>query len=249
MLVWGTYLLLTCNPWDPPAARDQVNPNTGVTTEEPGAAGCPAGMARVADFCVDRYEGSLVEQRADGVEKPWSPYHNPGAARVRAVSVASAVPQGYISGVQAKAACERSGKRLCNDAEWKRACMGRHGFTYPYGEVRHDSRCNDARVVHPAIELFGKRPDAFSRINNPCINQLERGLARTGAYVGCRTEDGVFDMMGNLHEWTADSSGTFRGGYYVDTKINGNGCLYRTTAHSIGYWDYSTGFRCCADLR
>jgi hypothetical protein len=52
-------------------------------------------------------------------------------------------------------------------------------------------------------------------------------------------------MVGNLHEWTAASSGTFRGGYYLDTKINGEGCDYRTTAHDARYHDYSTGFRCC----
>ena len=53
-------------------------------------------------------------------------------------------------------------------------------------------------------------------------------------------------MMGNLHEWTADPAGTFRGGFYADTRVNGDGCGYRTTAHSAGYSDYSTGFRCCA---
>jgi hypothetical protein len=53
--------------------------------------------------------------------------------------------------------------------------------------------------------------------------------------------------MGNLHEWTSDPEGTFRGGFYVDTVINGPGCLYRTTAHDRAHWDYSTGFRCCAD--
>jgi hypothetical protein len=53
--------------------------------------------------------------------------------------------------------------------------------------------------------------------------------------------------VGNLHEWTADPAGTFRGGFYVDTKLNGPGCLYATTAHDSSHWDYSTGFRCCAD--
>jgi hypothetical protein len=52
--------------------------------------------------------------------------------------------------------------------------------------------------------------------------------------------------MGNLHEWTADPNGTFRGGFYADTAINGEGCLYATTAHNRSHWDYSTGFRCCA---
>ena len=46
---------------------------------------------------------------------------------------------------------------------------------------------------------------------------------------------------------TSDPGGTFRGGFYVDTAVNGPGCTYRTTAHSASYSDYSTGFRCCAD--
>jgi hypothetical protein len=53
-------------------------------------------------------------------------------------------------------------------------------------------------------------------------------------------------MVGNIHEWTDDAS--FRGGYYLDTQMNGEGCDYRTTAHSANYYDYSTGFRCCADV-
>ena len=91
-------------------------------------------------------------------------------------------------------------------------------------------------------------PIVFSMIDHPCLGQLPDGVAPTGAYVACETDDGVRDMMGNLHEWTADPAGTFRGGFFVDTEINGEGCLYRTTAHDVSHWDYSTGFRCCADL-
>ena len=68
-----------------------------------------------------------------------------------------------------------------------------------------------------------------------------------GARAGCASADGIMDLMGNLHEWTADPAGTFRGGFFVDTRINGDGCLYATTAHDVNHWDYSTGFRCCAD--
>ena len=52
-------------------------------------------------------------------------------------------------------------------------------------------------------------------------------------------------MVGNLHEWTSAASGTFRGGYYLDTTQHGSGCDYVTTAHNVKYHDYSTGFRCC----
>ena len=61
------------------------------------------------------------------------------------------------------------------------------------------------------------------------------------------SEAGAYDMMGNLHEWTADPEGTFRGGFYVDTQINGPGCTYVTTAHPTTWHDYSTGVRCCSD--
>ena len=225
----------------------QLQPNAGLT-EEPGLGGCPAGMQRVSTFCVDLFEASLEEVLDGGTSVPWSPYFNPGTRRMRARSLRGAVPQGYISGLQASAACLEAGKRLCTDAEWLRACQGPSGSTYPYGTMREPGVCNDARSVHPAIELYGTSDTwIYSHIDSPCLDELDAGLALTGSHTGCVTADGLFDMMGNLHEWTADPAGTFRGGYYVDTKLNGNGCLYVTTAHDTSHWDYSTGFRCCAN--
>jgi sulfatase modifying factor 1 len=207
--------------------------------EEPGDPSCPAGMARVAAFCVDRFEASLAS---------WSPYQNPTGHVMRAVSLRGGVPQAYISQLDASAACGAAGKRLCSDAEWLRACQGPTSSTYPYGDTREPGVCNDARAVHPAVELYGTS-DAwiFSHLDSPCLDQEANGLAPTGSHAGCVSAEGAFDMMGNLHEWTADPAGTFRGGYYVDTVMNGNGCLYATTAHDTSYSDYSTGFRCCAD--
>jgi sulfatase modifying factor 1 len=228
-----------CDPSAAPA------PNAGLV-EAALDARCPDGMVFAGTFCVDAFEAALVQ--ADG--RPWSPFVNPGATPVRAVSLAYAVPQGYISGTQAGAACVAAGKRLCTDAEWLAACQGPAGQTYPYGASREDGRCNDARAQHPAIEYFGTAdPSVFQMLGNACLNQLPGGLALTAQYGRCESPVGAFDMMGNLHEWTADPAGTFRGGFYVDTRINGSGCLYRTTAHDVSYWDYSTGFRCCADPR
>jgi len=223
-------------------------PNVGLV-EEPGVGGCPDGMLPVgASLCVDRYEDALSLVASDGSLSPWSPYWNPGDARVRALSLPDAVPQAYINGLQAASACAEAGKRLCTDSEWLRACQGSAASTYPYGDTRMDGVCNDARAVHPAIQYFGTSASwIWSMLGNPCIDQLPDSLARTGTHPGCVSEDGPLDMMGNLHEWTSDPAGTFRGGFYVDTVLNGNGCLYRTTAHDSSHWDYSTGFRCCAD--
>ena len=232
---------ITCTEADMPLVN-------GVPEEAPGDGGCPAGMVPVEGFCIDRYEAMLAKVQPDGTLAPWSPYANPGDTPVRALSVAGVVPQGYISQVRAKAACDKAGKRLCTDAEWKRACQGPSTWTYPYGPTLKPKVCNDSRTCHPAVQYFETTASwIWSELGNPCLNQLPDGLAESGAYDGCVTAEGVFDMMGNLHEWTADPNGTFRGGFYVDTKVNGPGCLYATTAHDVSHWDYSTGFRCCAD--
>lgn len=230
---------------DPNAAPQ---PNAGMT-EPPGQGGCPSGMIPIAGVCVDRVEAALVEVLPGGATRPWSPYLNPGTTRVRAVAIPQAVPQGYITGDQAEAACVEAGKRLCTSAEWLRACQGPQGWTYPYGNTRQPGVCHDARSPHPVVEYFGSSEAwVWSRLGDRCINQLPASLRPTGAQPGCVTAEGALDMMGNLHEWVSDASGTFRGGFYVDTYRNGNGCLYRTTAHNRQHWDYSTGFRCCADM-
>ena len=221
-----------------------VLPNEGHTTEAAGEGGCPDGMIPVEDYCVDKFEASLVKVSGGS----WSPYDNPGSTEVRAVSVQGAVPQGYINGVQAADACANAGKRLCSNTEWKRACGGPDGTTYPYGDTREPGVCNDHREQHPAVQYFGTTDsEIYSHIDNACLNQLPISLDPAGTRAGCVTVEGALDMMGNLHEWTDDPAGTFRGGFYVDTVLNGNGCNYATTAHDTGHWDYSTGFRCCAD--
>jgi hypothetical protein len=199
---------------------DDPRPNEGAA-EEPGTGGCPAGMIAVATFCIDRYEAALLDISGPGAPVPWSPYRNPGTTPVRALSARFAVPQGYISGVQAEAACQAAGKRLCSNQEWLRACRGPASTTYPYGETRMPGVCNDARAVHPAAEYFGTPPPWD--LLHPCINQVRNGLDRAGTNPGCVAAEGPYDMMGNLHEWTSDAAGTFRGGYYVDTAVNGNG--------------------------
>jgi formylglycine-generating enzyme required for sulfatase activity len=210
-------------------------------------------------FCVDRWEASLVSA-VDG-ESIWPPNRRvDGRERdVRAVSVAGRVPQGYISGVQAAVACARSNKRLCESDEWLRACRGPAGTRYPYGNQRLAGRCNDRfqRLDHhPVVSLFkrfappGTDPALMWHprwMNDSRLFELPHSVASAGAFPACTNDYGVFDMVGNLHEWVAGDAGTFLGGFFMDTFQNGEGCEYRTTAHPFDYHDYSTGFRCCAD--
>jgi formylglycine-generating enzyme required for sulfatase activity len=94
-------------------------------------------------------------------------------------------------------------------------------------------------------------PGVWAKLNDPGLGQVEGALSRTGEHPECVNAFGVFDMVGNLHEWVATDAalphGSFQGGYYLDTAQNGDGCNYRTVAHGHDYHDYSTGFRCCAE--
>jgi formylglycine-generating enzyme len=211
---------------------------------------CPPDMASINDrYCVDRYEASLVEVLSNGDERPWSPFTAVNGHVVRAVSEPGVVPQGYISEVQAREACSLSGKRLCRPAEWRKACMGPEPTTYGYGETNEPGRCNDSGRS-PVVATYAKSGEKWNwdHMNDPSLNQMADTVARTGSHEGCTNGYGVYDMVGNLHEWVADPKGTFQGGYFQDTHLNGDGCTYKTVAHSARYHDYSTGFRCCADV-
>jgi sulfatase modifying factor 1 len=217
--------------------------------------GCPAGMAAIptetGGFCIDKYEASTVEMLPGGKTKAHASYEPVTGKKVKAVVHKGVMPQGYISATEAKAACENAGKRLCMPDEWMRACQGKSPTKYPYGDDEVKGRCNgDGTRQHPVVELFGPSMDAFgdpNKMNDPRINQLPDTVSKTGAHAKCKNSYGVYDMVGNLHEWTADGSGAaqFKGGYYMDTHKNGDGCYYKTTAHGPTYHDYSTGFRCC----
>ncbi len=232
-----------------------------VFTESPAesAAVCPPEMARVTmasggkehAFCIDRWEAHVVEIEGKQT-KPHSPYQPVTNKTVRAVSKRGVVPQAYLSRDEAESACKAAKKRLCKEDEWVTACQGKTPTTFPYGNDRVDGYCNDTGKAPLGVfyasmgqDVFG----SFSAMNDARLNQVPGSLAKTGSYPHCRNAFGVFDMVGNLHEWVEDPNGTFRGGYYLDTKKNGDGCKYRTDAHDRAYHDYSTGFRCCKDSK
>jgi hypothetical protein len=205
---------------------------------------CPPNMAHVGKSCVDKWEASLIEVTPDGAEVPFSPYAAPNGRAVRAVSQPNVIPQAHISMVEAQRACKASGKRLCHAAEWKTACKGPEKTTYPYGNKHVANACVDTDRSSPVRKLHGGVYNS-KNMNDPALNQQPNTLEPTGTTSTCTNAYGVYDMVGNLHEWLDDKA--FHGGYYLDTKINREGCDYNTTAHAASYYDYSTGFRCCAD--
>ena len=236
----------------PSALEDWLNPSDRPV---PGNGLCPPDMASIDDrYCIDRFEGTLIEILPNGDERTFDQGQAVEGHTVRATNAKGNHPQGYISAVQAEQACKRSGKRLCSPSEWKKACKGPDKVTYGYSATNEAGRCND-HGRSPMMRVFGvsgARAEAYKwtvqRMNDPQLNQLADTVAASGSHEGCTNGYGVYDMVGNLHEWVSDPEGTFLGGYYLDTHQNGDGCDYRTGAHAVWYHDYSTGFRCCADV-
>ena len=236
-----------------PASDAASETDAGVV--DSGGTRCPAEMIRIETFCVDPYEGYVVELDADGGETAHSPYLVVDGLTIRAKTARGVVPQGYISQVQATQACANAGKRLCSPTEFALACRGPDaGNWYPYGgETRIPGACNEGKGSSMPL-FFGSDPSlwTYADFNDPRLNEWDGGLFPTGSFPQCVSPYGVYDCVGNLHEWGNDppdsyGHGRFRGGFYGDAQLNGPGCLYVTSAHSVSYHDYSTGFRCCAD--
>jgi formylglycine-generating enzyme len=242
----------------------------------PAPPPCPPEMIPVGKrVCIDRWEAHLVVAEGEGTA-PWPHWQRPEKGRAyQARSAAGAFPQGYISRVEAAAACKGAGKRLCRMSEWRQACEGATRRTYPYGSRRVEGRCNSGKP-HLLQARFGMNPALWKydeHFNDPALNQLEGWLAPSGAHDGCVSDAGVYDLVGNLHEWVADTvdegfmerldsegvsrrkqpwhtgNGVFLGGFFSTQSQLGSGCRFTTVAHEPAYHDYSTGFRCCAAQR
>lgn len=240
-----------------------------------GSSGpCPADMVFSGSTCVDRYEAFLVQIGEGGVESPWPHHQRPrGGVAYAARNALGASPQAYISQTEAGAACKLGGKRLCTFNEWQRACQGKRQTLFPYGRAHQKGACNSGKP-HLLSIFFGRDGYAWKyeeHFNSPRLDQEPGYLAKAGEYGACASDEGVHDMVGNLHEWVADvvdqvpydpghsgipshrrpktrvGNGVFMGGFFSTTDEHGAGCTFITTAHEPAYHDYSVGFRCCRD--
>lgn len=168
---------------------------------------------------------------------------------VRAVPLAHARPNGYLTGLVADSACHAAGKRLCTLNEFVLACRGEEDRQFPYGDSYIDSVCNVNRDVHPAAMLHD---NASIGHLDPRLNRVSVAgatlLRQTGDAPQCRSrwgQDAIYDMVGNLDEWIDEGNGAFAGGFYA--RSTRAGCDAVITAHPKNYLDYSTGARCCLD--
>lgn len=213
---------------------------------------CPSGMSRIGSTasCADHHEASVFgntscsgSQFGTGNSDNY-PSGFPDAAAsegctgtckgvsvvepsspVYACSKAGVLPSANLTWFQAKRACENSGKHLCRlPGEWRPACAGDPVGAFPYGNSYEMGRCNGGEAGNGAA-------------------------IGTGSKSGCRGRgfsSGIYDMSGNVWEWTETCpNGCLQGGgAYGDLEAHLS-CEGGTLEVNVDYSGPSAGFRCC----
>jgi formylglycine-generating enzyme required for sulfatase activity len=228
------------------APEASLDADAGETPSEAQApAPCPADMQHVEAFCIDRHE---------------------------APNVAGALPLVMFTFDESAAWCAARGKRLCFDDEWTRSCAGPGETSYPYGSAHVAGICNDDEpwklydqgklnawpwtVSKPSVESLSQLLDAARAVSTSAkaaadhvewLYQADPG----GTNAGCAGPHGVFDLCGNVEEWTRrrdggsgkDFSGSLKGRYWAEPRT----CQSAVTNHGNAFRFYEIGFRCCRD--
>ena len=149
----------------------------------------------------------------------------------RAVSAHGAMPWTEVTWREADAACAAAGKRLCESEEWHGACGGPEGWALPYGEESRGDYCNCGPRETP--------PEPYP------------GAVPTGSFATCEGGyPGIFDMVGNVQEWTATYRSTPDAG---SGYIRRGGSAYGGSHVCYSDWELeppdsrlpTLGFRCC----
>ena len=131
------------------------------------------------------------------------------------------LPRDMVSQEQAASLCQQEGKHLCSLAEWQAACKSKDNTRYSYGDSYNKSKCNTET----------------------------KAAVRNGRKSQCRSWYGMYDMNGNLWEWTSTTSKDHPNMYLVAGGAWNTGNESKCTDSKFSFYPQNqypnVGFRCC----
>jgi hypothetical protein len=186
----------------------------------------------LADVVTVNWGGVNVKVDRYEASRPDATAVSSGLTETHVCTRAGVLPWANVSYANAAAACAASGRRLCTANELKAACASSSTWAYPYGNTYQDATCNGLDY------------------------QSVGAVLRTGFLPNCaRPTVGIYDLSGNLAEWTSTKKGAtstppvldimaLHGGSYL-TPGFAMTCSYDLARITVNAVTPSIGFRCC----
>jgi len=128
-----------------------------------------------------------------------------------------AMPISGVSADRAMKLCSIQEKRLCRTHEWKLACVGIHEKAFPYGRNYDPLKCNTG----------------------------QKRVFSSGSFPMCVSDFHVYDLSGNLAEWTIDTGNQAHSLLGDSSGAHGNGSCSSSIVKKDVYNSNEIGFRCC----
>jgi hypothetical protein len=155
--------------------------------------------------------------------REWEAYSRAAFAldHFRGVAVTPNFPAVFIDWYDAYAFSKWKGRRLPTEEEWEKAARGEKGLCYPWGD----------RFEGGAANLLGKGSQIL-------------GWTAVGNWPRDRSQFGVFDMAGNVSEWTEtwveNRNPVVRGGNFLNTEAEATRRIINLPPETV---DARIGFR------
>ena len=156
----------------------------------------PQRKVFLSPFSIDRVEVTVAA---------WRACVQAGACSPAPLAVADdrflkpSLPITSVTWNEAAAYCAWRGARLPSEAEWERAARGTDGRVWPWGNVLKPNAFNHGRFAAP-----DDAGSDFIALIRPDASDGATFLSPVGAHPDGASPDGIYDMAGNVMEWTAD---------------------------------------------